>query len=141
QQEPQTETSPEKEESVEQEQESPAQTEQPATDAEQNEPSEEPANQPQTGEKLTVKQKLADVPDSFWAKNEVMQLVEMGVIGGYPDAQFRPNLNINRGQAANLFKGALKLPDGKYQNKFSDVSTKSSFLQGVFSTYEAGIFG
>ncbi|MGE7982946.1 S-layer homology domain-containing protein [Solibacillus sp. NPDC093137] len=141
QQEPQTETSSEKEESVEQEQESPAQTEQPATDSEQNESSEEPANQPQTGEKLTVKQKLADVPDSFWAKNEVMQLVEMGVIGGYPDAQFRPNLNINRGQAANLFKGALKLPDGKYQNKFSDVSTKSSFLQGVFSTYEAGIFG
>lgn len=43
--------------------------------------------------------------------------------------------------AANLFKGALKLPDGKYQNKFSDVTTKSSFLQGVFSTYEAGIFG
>lgn len=138
---PQTEASPENEESVEQEQDSPVNTEQPATDAEQNESSEEPANQPQAGEKLTVKQKLADVPDSFWAKNEVMQLVEMGVIGGYPDAQFRPNLNINRGQAANLFKGALKLPDGKYQNKFSDVSTKSSFLQGVFSTYEAGIFG
>src|SRR5690606_5598199 len=96
--EPQTETSPENE--ISEEQDSPANTEQPADD----ESSEQPVNQPLTGQKLTVKQKLADVPDSFWAKNEVMQLVEMGVIGGYPDAQFRPNLNINRGQAANLFK-------------------------------------
>lgn len=93
------------------------------------------------GEQLTVKQRLTDVTNSFWAKNEVTQLVEMGVIGGYPDAEFRPNLNINRGQAANLFKGALKLPDATYQAKFSDVSSKSSYLQGVFSTYSAGIFG
>lgn len=136
-----TETAPENQPSTEQQQDGPQSTEEPATDSEQTDTTEEPITQPQTGERLTVKQKLADVPDSFWAKNEVMQLVEMGVIGGYPDAQFRPNLNINRGQAANLFKGALKLPDGKYQNKFSDVSARSSFLQGVFSTYEAGIFG
>lgn len=103
----------------------------------------QPEQKPETtkGEQLTVKQRLTDVTNSFWAKNEVTQLVEMGVIGGYPDAEFRPNLNINRGQAANLFKGALKLPDATYQAKFSDVSSKSSYLQGVFSTYTAGIFG
>ncbi|MBD8035751.1 S-layer homology domain-containing protein [Solibacillus sp. A46] len=133
-------TTPEKP-AITEEQDASESTEQSTADTEQNNTTEQPAKAQQAGSHLTVKQKLADVPNSFWAKNEVMQLVEMGVIGGYPDAEFRPNLNINRGQAANLFKGALKLPDAKYQNKFSDVSNKSSFLQGVFSTYNAGIFG
>lgn len=96
---------------------------------------------PLHGEQITAKQKLADIPNGFWAKNEVMQLVEMSVINGYPDGEFRPSLAINRGQAANLFSGALQLPDATYQAKFSDVSSKSGFIQGVFSTYTAGIFG
>lgn len=93
------------------------------------------------GDHITVAQRLADIPNDFWAKNEVTQLVEQGVIGGYPDGEFRPALAINRGQAANLFAGALKLPTASYQAKFKDVSEKSGFLQGVFSTYTAGIFG
>ncbi|MEK4228392.1 S-layer homology domain-containing protein [Solibacillus sp. FSL H8-0538] len=95
---------------------------------------------PLNPQQLNVAQKLADIPNDFWAKNEVMQLVEMEVINGYPDGEFRPSLAINRGQAANLFKGALKLPEATYQAKFSDVSSKSGFIQGVFSTYAAGIF-
>lgn len=91
-------------------------------------------------EYVTVGQKLADVPHSFWAKNEVMQLVEIGAINGYPDGEFRPALTISVGQAANLLKAALKLPDGTYKPIFKDVSEKSSFATGVFSTYEAGIF-
>ncbi len=93
-----------------------------------------------TPQQFTVSQKLADIPNSFWAKNEVMQLVEMGVINGYPDGEFRPALEINRGQAANLFAGALKLPAAPYQPMFSDVSPKSSFLQGVMRTFASGIF-
>lgn len=92
-------------------------------------------------EQMTIPQKLADIPNTFWAKNEVMQLVGMGVINGYPDGEFRPTLQINRGQAANLFAGALQLPLTDYQAVFSDVSNKSSFKQGVMSTYKAGIFG
>lgn len=94
-----------------------------------------------TPEHITVPQKLADIPNTYWAKNEVMQLVEMGVINGYPDGEFRPALEINRGQAANLFAGALRLPQANYQAVFSDVSNKSSFKQGVMSAYAAGIFG
>ncbi|WP_421663874.1 S-layer homology domain-containing protein [Lysinibacillus telephonicus] len=95
---------------------------------------------PQQPQHITVSQKLADIPNSFWAKNEVMQLVEMGVINGYPDGEFRPALEINRGQAANLFAGALQLPAAPYQPIFSDVSSKSSFLQGVMRTFASGIF-
>lgn len=96
-------TTPEKP-AITEEQDASESTEQSTADTEQNNTTEQPAKAQQAGSHLTVKQKLADVPNSFWAKNEVMQLVEMGVIGGYPDAEFRPNLNINRGQAANLLK-------------------------------------
>ncbi|MEC1177753.1 S-layer homology domain-containing protein [Metasolibacillus meyeri] len=89
---------------------------------------------------VTVPQKLADVSSSFWAKNEVMQLVEIGAINGYPDGEFRPALTISVGQSTNLLKGALQLPEAPYQAIFKDVSEKSSFAAGVFSTYKAGIF-
>lgn len=91
-------------------------------------------------EYVTVPQKLADVPNSFWAKNEVMQLVEIGAINGYPDGEFRPALTISVGQSTSLLKGALQLPEAPYQPIFKDVSQKSSFAAGVFSTYKAGIF-
>ncbi|WP_107840851.1 S-layer homology domain-containing protein [Metasolibacillus meyeri] len=89
---------------------------------------------------VTVPQKLADISSSFWAKNEVMQLVEIGAINGYPDGEFRPALTISVGQATNLLKGSLQLPEAPYQPIFKDVSEKSSFAAGVFSTYKAGIF-
>ena len=104
----QTGTPPEKPTTSQPETTTPAATEEPTsveettktdtekTDTEITEQAPIETEQKQPGEKLTVKQKLADVPNSFSAKNEVMQLVEMGVIGGYPDAEFRPNLNINR---------------------------------------------
>lgn len=88
-----------------------------------------------------VHQKFSDVHNDFWAKDEVTQLVEEGIINGYPDLQFRPSVSIMRGQAANLLAGALKLPEAPYQPIFKDVSSKSSHLRGAMATYQAGIFG
>lgn len=83
---------------------------------------------------------FSDVHNMFWAKNEVTQLVELKVINGYPDGQFRPSVNVSRGQSANLLTGALKLPESPYKAIFSDVSPQSSHLTGVMATYEADIF-
>ncbi|WP_153730560.1 S-layer homology domain-containing protein [Sporosarcina obsidiansis] len=89
----------------------------------------------------TVNQRFSDVHNNFWAKDEVTQLVDEGIINGYPDLQFRPSVSIMRGQAANLLAGALKLPDAPYQPVFKDVSSKSSHLRGAMATYQEGIFG
>ena len=62
------------------------------------------------------------------------------VINGYPDKQFRPALEVSRGQAANLLSNALQLPDAPYEPIFKDVSSKSSHLKGAMATYNAGIF-
>lgn len=87
-----------------------------------------------------IYQNFTDVHNQFWAKDEVTQLVDMGIINGYPDKQFRPSVEVNRGQAANLLAGALKLPEPAYEPVFKDISNKSSFVKGAMATYKAGIF-
>ncbi|MEK3935589.1 S-layer homology domain-containing protein [Sporosarcina sp. FSL W7-1349] len=83
---------------------------------------------------------FSDVHNEFWAKDEVTQLVDLKIINGYPDKQFRPSLEVTRGQAANLMTNALGLPEAPYQPIFKDVSSKSSHLKGAMATYGAGIF-
>lgn len=83
---------------------------------------------------------FTDVQNDFWAKDEVTQLVDLKIINGYPDKQFRPSLEVSRAQAANLITNALELPFSPYQPIFKDVSAKSSHLKGAMATYEAGIF-
>ena len=77
----QTDTPPEKPTTSQPETTTPAATEEEPTsveettktDTEKTEQAPIETEQKQPGEQLTVKQKLADVPNSFWAKNEVMQ--------------------------------------------------------------------
>ncbi|WP_318618238.1 S-layer homology domain-containing protein [Sporosarcina sp. YIM B06819] len=87
-----------------------------------------------------MNQSFTDVHNEFWAKDEVTQLVDLGIINGYPDKQFRPGLEVSRAQAANLMANALALPYSSYKPIFKDVSAKSSHAKGAIATYEAGIF-
>jgi len=91
-------------------------------------------------EEINRTMNFSDVHNTFWAKDEVTQLVDLKVINGYPDGQFRPSVNVSRGQAANLLTGALKLPNAPYKPVFTDVTAQSNHLTGVMATYEAGIF-
>lgn len=88
----------------------------------------------------TIDQRFTDIGNPYWAKDEVMQLVEEGIINGYQDSQFRPGINIVRGQAANLLTVALDLPRAPYAPIFKDISPKSSHLEGAMATYQAKIF-
>lgn len=88
----------------------------------------------------TQSQRFSDIDNTFWAKDEVIQLVEEGIITGYPDLQFRPDASITRGQAANVLANALKLPKIPYQPVFADVSRESVYVHGAMSAYQAKIF-
>ncbi|MEK5039808.1 S-layer homology domain-containing protein [Sporosarcina sp. FSL K6-3457] len=87
-----------------------------------------------------INQSFTDVHNEFWAKDEVTQLVDLGVINGYPDKQFRPGLEVSRAQAANLMTNALQLPYTAYKPIYKDVNAKSSHAKGVIATTDAGIF-
>ena len=57
-------------------------------------------------EDVTTAAKFTDIPNSHWAKNEVMQLVEMGIMTGYGDMQFRPDVIMTVGEATQSFTKA-----------------------------------
>ncbi|MBU8881141.1 5'-nucleotidase C-terminal domain-containing protein [Bacillus sp. FJAT-29790] len=83
---------------------------------------------------------FSDVKGDFWAANEIYSLVAKEIITGYEDGTFKPNKAINRGQAANLFTRALKLPTPEDLNSFSDVPEDSTYAKSAAATKEAGIF-
>lgn len=41
-----------------------------------------------------------DVPDAYWAEEEIASLIESGIAEGYPDNTFRPRTDISREQVA-----------------------------------------
>lgn len=71
-----------------------------------------------------------DVPKTHWAYEAIESLAKTGIVKGFPDNTFRPNLNITREQFAVVLVLALKLPlDNKAPQIFSDVKPNHrSFL-------------
>jgi hypothetical protein len=88
-----------------------------------------------------------DLDNSEWAKETIMEWVDMGLISGYEDGTFRPNQEITRAEYAKMMFNAYKLEtDGK--KDFSDVSitewyydvvTKMAYL-GHVKGYPDGTF-
>ncbi|RRD93623.1 DNRLRE domain-containing protein [Clostridiales bacterium COT073_COT-073] len=56
----------------------------------------------------TVKPQLSDISES-WAKTEVTELVNLGIIKGYPDSTFRPEATVSRAETAQLLTNMLDL--------------------------------
>ena len=73
-------------------------------------------------------------------KTEITYLVENKLISGYPDGTFKPELALNRGQAAVLLTRALGLSTKDVANPgFSDLSTSNTYYGAVAAIVQAGI--
>ena len=53
---------------------------------------------------------FSDVPDDYWAKDWIEELVAEGIAGGYPDGTYRPGNNVTRAQMAKFLVNAFGLP-------------------------------
>ncbi|SDG20395.1 Listeria/Bacterioides repeat-containing protein [Fontibacillus panacisegetis] len=62
---------------------------------------------PGTTEKPKVQ--FTDVAESYWAKNELERLIEMGAISGFEDGSFRPDDSITRAEFLKIVVTALGL--------------------------------
>ena len=69
----------------------------------------------------------------------VQLLVERGVINGYEDGTFRPNVSLTRGQAAKILANVLNLDTSSTDQKFKDVTTKSGYIGAINALANAGI--
>ncbi|MGR6836652.1 S-layer homology domain-containing protein [Syntrophomonas erecta] len=89
---------------------------------------------------------LTDI-QGHWAEKNIRELVADGTVGGYPDATFKPDNTITRGEFATMLVKAFQLENGAGK-VFAD--TKDHWAKdyiaratshGVVSGYDADTFG
>ncbi len=52
---------------------------------------------------------FSDLDEGHWAFDNIMEMVELGILSGYPDGTFKPNNTISRAEFAKIMVLALKL--------------------------------
>ncbi|NGP44196.1 hypothetical protein G4V62_04230 [Bacillaceae bacterium SIJ1] len=86
---------------------------------------------------------FTDLTDSYGHYDNIMRLVDEGVIEGFPDGTFQPDAPLTRAQAAIMFSRALQLdvPEGADDliANFSDVSEDDYYAKEVAALVESGI--
>ncbi len=90
-----------------------------------------------------------DVPTGFYAYNEIMDLVLVGVLKGYPDGSFRPTSAVTRAEFAKMALLTLGYgPTSPASPTFPDVPpdhwaysyVEGAFLQGLVMGYPDGAY-
>lgn len=69
----------------------------------------------------------------------VKNLADEGIVNGYPDRTFRPDLQITRAQAAAMITRAVTLPAIRPATTFQDLPTTHNFYDNIQELYKAGI--
>ncbi|MBU8907607.1 S-layer homology domain-containing protein [Desertibacillus haloalkaliphilus] len=72
----------------------------------------------------TEKSTFNDVPQSHWALEEIGASAEAGIIGGYPDGEFKPEQTLSRQEMAAILVRAYEL-SGNTEVPFHDVDLDS----------------
>ncbi|WP_035400783.1 S-layer homology domain-containing protein [Bacillus sp. NRRL B-14911] len=78
-----------------------------------------------------------DVGNNYYARNEILSLVEKDVIKGFADGTFRPEKSVTRAEFATFVSRALNLPAAG--SDFKDVPKNSSLYDGVSRAAKVGI--
>ncbi|MEF3244931.1 MAG: S-layer homology domain-containing protein [Caldisericaceae bacterium] len=90
-----------------------------------------------------------DVPEDYWAKDQIDYLVTKGVIAGFPDGTFKPETPVTREQFAKMICIAKGLKEYKPSTPtFKDVSAsrwsfgyvEAAVKAGYIKGYPNGIF-
>lgn len=83
---------------------------------------------------------FSDVPDGYWAKGQIGQMIQDGFLTGYPDGNFYPDREITRAELARIIALALNIAD-HYPDKqtFGDVNRSDWFYGSVEAAVYAGI--
>ncbi|SCX63262.1 Listeria/Bacterioides repeat-containing protein [Lysinibacillus fusiformis] len=74
-----------------------------------------------------------------WAKEMIEELIDRGIIIGYPDGSFRPDEAIQRQHMALIFTRAFDFESIRESIAFSDLRTNHPHYEAVMSLQQAGI--
>ena len=87
-----------------------------------------------------AEQQFTDLKLGDFGHDQIIDLYERGVVNGYPGNEFRPNIKLNRAQAAVMFQRALELPTPTNVTSFKDVKEDMYYAKEVAATKQANIF-
>ncbi|RAK23460.1 S-layer family protein [Anoxybacillus vitaminiphilus] len=89
-----------------------------------------------------AKSKFKDIPEDFWAKEEIEFLSSAGIIKGYNDGTFKPNQPVKRVQAAIMITRALGLDTSNRPNPgFKDIKNlDKEAYNAIAAVVDEGIF-
>ncbi|NLX02133.1 MAG: hypothetical protein GXY40_06355 [Syntrophomonadaceae bacterium] len=107
---------------------------------------EQPVNPEPDQSELTPKVELKDI-SGHWAQAIIMELVNSGVVSGYPDATFQPDKNITRAEFTTALVKAFEL-ENKTGKDFADITNHwakdaivTAASHGIVNGYDANSFG
>jgi hypothetical protein len=83
--------------------------------------------------------RFPDVSENSPHRPNVLALDAAGIIGGYPDNTYRPEITLTRGQLATVIARSLGLSSVQPDGRFSDVDVTKSHAGNIYAVAEAGI--
>ncbi|MFS0726399.1 amidase family protein [Paenibacillus sp. 1P07SE] len=123
----------------------------PPAPEEQEQENQEQQQGPQQQQEGTEEEPLPEVESFFdtlqhWAKDSIDFLIQRGLLSGYPDGSFRPDVGISRAEAVKVLAVQLELSPAP--SSFRDVSAThwasdyigAAALSGVLNGYTDGTF-
>lgn len=84
---------------------------------------------------------FSDVPTNHWAYPSIDRLSDLGIINGYKNGTYQPNLVLSRAQAAKILGGALNLnSDPSFTPNFTDVPKDHYAYEEIKELTQYGVF-
>ena len=86
-----------------------------------------------------AKLSLSDISNNQH-KEAIVNLVDRGIVSGFPDGTFKPNQEVTRGQAAKILAQVLKLDTENVTDPgFKDVTKENQYYGAIAALVNAGI--
>jgi peptide/nickel transport system substrate-binding protein len=85
---------------------------------------------------------LSDIT-GHWAENDILTLVDQGIVAGYPDGTFQPDKTVSRAEFIKILAAVLQLPPAAPAgaSPFSDVAMTDWFFEPVMEGLQNNLIG
>ena len=88
--------------------------------------------------KPPVENPFTDI-ETHWAKDDILEMVESGIVKGVTDTSFEPDRRITRAEFTSLVARANGLAAESYENLFADVDGGAWYAREIQAAYSAGL--
>lgn len=82
--------------------------------------------------------KFSDLDESHWAYESIEELVNAGIISGYPDGTFKPEGNITRAELVKIVNMVFEFTQKDEAENLTDVNAEDWFYDNVLIAQQAG---